>query len=254
MLSSLRCLLCCAQLPPPRILFWEYVPISLLQASTLWFPSDMLQVQKCKTMYLMYFFQISQVWNRDYSCSWIQGMLRAHLSYPGTDSNFWRGTALGYLRSRPGFTITILLTVFIHQKIEGVTARYSHKHIIANGKLCWQFLLYPAKYTEMERSATQAQVLHTCINYNTVAFCYSFHLLNMYEFEWEERGTTERQKREARTICEWDWSSLSGPHTGKDSKLANCREWEKQREMYPMSATAFSVRLSEVCCRGIRIV
>lgn len=156
------------------------------------------------TMYLMYWFPISQIWNTDYSSRCIQGMLRAHLSYPGTDSNLWRSTTLGYLRSRPGFTITNLLTILIHQKVESVTVQYSHKHIIANGKLCWQFLLYPAKYTEMERSAIQALILHMCINYNTVAFCYSFHLLNMYQIEWEERGTTERQKRDARTIYERD--------------------------------------------------
>lgn len=204
------------------------------------------------TTYLIHLFQISQIWNRDYSSRWIQGMLRAHLNYPGTDSNFWRSTTLGYLRSRPGFTITDLLTISIQQKVESVTVQYSHKHIIANGKLCWQFLLYPAKYTEMERSAMQALVLHMCINYNTVAFCYSFHLLNMYQIEWEERGTTERQKRDARTIYERDWSSLSGSHTGKPSKLASCREWEKQREMYPMLATAFSIRLSEVCTRIVQ--
>lgn len=74
-----------------------------------------------------------------------------------------------------------------------LTVQYGHKHVITNGKLCWQFLLYPAKFRQMERSAMQALVLHMCINYNTVVFCYSFHLLNMYEFEWEERGTIERQ-------------------------------------------------------------
>lgn len=38
----------------------------------------------------------------------------------------------------------------------------------------------------MERSAMQALILHMCINYNRVDLCYSFHLLNMYEFEEEE--------------------------------------------------------------------
>lgn len=176
---------------------------------------------------------------QDYSSRWIQGMLRAHLSYPGTDSNLWRSTTLGYLRSRPGFTITSLLTIFIHQKVESVTAQYSHKHIIANGKLCWQFLLYPAKYTEMERSATQALILHMCINYNTVAFCYSFHLLNMYQIEWEERGNTERPKRDARTIYERGWSSPSGSHTGKESKLASCREWKNKEKCIPCQLQLF---------------
>lgn len=149
---------------------------------------------RCKymTKYLMHF-EISKVQNRDYSSSWIQGVLRAQLSCPGTDSNLWRCTALSYLRSRAGLVITILLPLFVHQKIECVTVQYSHKHVITNGKFCWQFLLYPAKFRQMERSAMQALVLHMCINYNTVAFCYSFHLLNMYEFEWEERGTIERQ-------------------------------------------------------------
>lgn len=33
----------------------------------------------------------------------------------------------------------------------------------------------------------QALILHMCINYNTVDFWYSFHLLNMYELNEKKR-------------------------------------------------------------------
>lgn len=117
--------------------------------------------------YLMHFFQISEV--QDSSQQLNPGVLRAP---PGTDSNLWRCTALDYLRSRAGLAITVLLTLFIHQKIEGIAVQYGHKHIITNGKLCLQFLLYAAKFRQRERSDMQALALHMCINYNTIAFCY----------------------------------------------------------------------------------
>lgn len=98
------------------------------------------------------------------------------------------------LRSRAALEITILLTPFVHQKTEGVTVQYSHKHFITNGKLCQQLLLYPAKLRQMERSAMQALILHMCINYNTVDFWYSFHLLNMYELNEKKRQKGRKGK------------------------------------------------------------
>lgn len=52
----------------------------------------------------------------------------------------------------------------------------------------------------MERSATQAQVLHTCINYNTVAFCYSFHLLNMNLNEKKEEPQKDRKGKPGQSV------------------------------------------------------
>lgn len=40
----------------------------------------------------------------------------------------------------------------------------------------------------------QALVLHMCINYNTVAFCYSFHLLNMYKLNEKKEGPQKDRK------------------------------------------------------------
>ena len=82
------------------------------------FPSDMLQVQVYEQVFdsfLSNFQSLEQRLLKQLN----PGSVKS-ITYPGTDSNCWRCIALGYLRSRDGLAITILLTLFVHQKIEGV--------------------------------------------------------------------------------------------------------------------------------------
>lgn len=58
---------------------------------------------------------------------------------------------------------------------------------------CVCSFFYTQTNLDKGKGQMQALVLHICINYNTIAFCYSCHLLNMYEFECKESGTIKRQ-------------------------------------------------------------